>query len=472
MLVSATILKFSTGSSSGSTGTLGNSSQSGSSCSGNILTLNPLPWECDKFSPVKLESPDTNLDDIVLDQSASSDFAELKPLPYDDYGSATALTGGMDPVLSAHNNNNNSGSLSKCLGSPVSSLQYSSSCSQSDVTSSGSPTSPPGSSMVAKIEALDFNKNDLDDLASIVGISIDADSTVPNGGTVDCGDVADLDWIDSIKPLNCELSLESLMNSGNGGCLTSMNGNQLLLQRANPTNNNPVISTINGQSYLQMVPIGSTLQTLLQGSNNNGQQMPKITQLQHRPSPQGPPPPPYSILQNRLQHGPLAPPPPSSLVSHIIKVDSTYDLLKSQDSMNNGYLSNYNSSDSLPHSTQNPMNQVTTSDQGLQSRLNVLGGLTKIKKKHGSGVRPKLSSIGSAGSNSGSGGGAGGADQKKMMHHCQICNRGFLNKSNIKVHMRTHTGEKPFKCEHCSKAFRQKAHLLNHISTHKRISRD
>jgi hypothetical protein len=122
MLVSATILKFSTGSSSGSTGTLSNSSQSGSGCSGNILTLNPLPWECDKFSPVKLESPDTNLDDIVLDQSASSDFAELKPLPYDDYGTATALTGGMDPVLSAHNNNNNS-SLSKCLGSPASSLQ-------------------------------------------------------------------------------------------------------------------------------------------------------------------------------------------------------------------------------------------------------------------------------------------------------------------------------------------------------------
>ncbi|XP_037075877.1 B lymphocyte-induced maturation protein 1 homolog [Pollicipes pollicipes] len=60
----------------------------------------------------------------------------------------------------------------------------------------------------------------------------------------------------------------------------------------------------------------------------------------------------------------------------------------------------------------------------------------------------------------------------RPMHRCTICNRGFLNKSNIKVHLRTHTGEKPFKCETCSKAFRQKAHLIKHYHIHKRISRD
>lgn len=62
--------------------------------------------------------------------------------------------------------------------------------------------------------------------------------------------------------------------------------------------------------------------------------------------------------------------------------------------------------------------------------------------------------------------------KEKPVHRCNICNRGFLNKSNIKVHLRTHTGEKPFRCDVCAKAFRQKAHLIKHQQIHKRTGRD
>lgn len=53
--------------------------------------------------------------------------------------------------------------------------------------------------------------------------------------------------------------------------------------------------------------------------------------------------------------------------------------------------------------------------------------------------------------------------KRVKLHICTFCDYRTLHVTNLKHHIRTHTGEKPFFCQICYRCFMRKDHLKSHM---------
>lgn len=44
-----------------------------------------------------------------------------------------------------------------------------------------------------------------------------------------------------------------------------------------------------------------------------------------------------------------------------------------------------------------------------------------------------------------------------------LCEKAFNQKSALQVHMKKHTGERPYKCDYCAMGFTQKSNMKLHM---------
>lgn len=344
--------------------------------------------------------------------------------------------------------------------SSIDSKMYSITSADSCVITSGGPDSVSNRNQnngtTTKIyvdakELVEYDMSSIEDIAAIIGSAI-ADTTVPNNRSDgDTGDTRD-SWMD------LDAWIEETVVPQDSKLIVSQNDalNDFLLPHS------PIQSS------------GSTLQSL----------------LTHGYMP---------LLQNRLQNGPpikieaqstsfcndiisTSTSPPGSVCSttdNVMLNGNRYLSSSSNNNNNNNSSSNNNNSSTnnnnvqayqiinglksdgicspelmgnFPHTTTSSTSSTTKikrprNPKKSQSHISVSSGANhqqQLQQQVQNQTNVSVSAASAHGFQSPNDL-SGLLGKEKPVHRCTICNRGFLNKSNIKVHLRTHTGEKPFR---------------------------
>ena len=56
-------------------------------------------------------------------------------------------------------------------------------------------------------------------------------------------------------------------------------------------------------------------------------------------------------------------------------------------------------------------------------------------------------------------------ERKQERNRCELCGKGFMCASALDIHMRSHSGARPFTCRFCGMTFGVKSNLYRHERT-------